>query len=496
MKRIISIFMCLLMLFSMTVFAAAQPNLNNKPDFIENYDGYPIIVVRGFNFSGMYNEKTGEKAFSLTAKTVLKLISNVCINSLIFRNENALADGIVDFLWDSMGNFASDEKGNSINPDITIHQSYNAMSEDLEFLENVPYKNAEGVLHEVVDAVGAENVYFLNLDWRLAPWESAGRLNNLVESAKKNSCKDKVKIICASMGGAVTTAYLKYYGGKSVDSCTFLSSAHNGAGVAGEALNGTIVIPSESFKYFFTTMAEDNGNYLLAFILKALGYTGVYGHLANVVNNFAEKSLDKIYDEALIDIFATNLGLWSLCPDALYDSAVENIFSGRREEYSELLEKVMKCREFVFTTEETLAKAEQDGVKMTFVSNYDSGLLPIYKNSAEQGDRFLELRLTSGFATVANADEILGNDYIEKADKKYISPDRVIDAGKCLYKDRTWFIKNATHVAADYGTEYSEFVLLLALSQEQPTIDTFPQYPQFLISDRSMNLQPLKVNDA
>ena len=481
------------MLFSMTVFVAAEPNLNNKPEFIENYDGYPIVVVRGFNFSGMYNKKTGEKAFSISTKTIMKLLSDVFINSLIFRNENALADGIVNFLWDSMGNFASDDKGNSINSDITIHQCYNAMSEDLEFLETVPYKNAEGVLHEVVDAVGAENVYFLNLDWRLAPWESAERLNNLVESAKKNSGKDKVKIICASMGGAVTTAYLKYYGGKSVDSCTFLSSAHNGAGVAGEALNGTIVIPSESFEYYFTTMSEYNGNRVLTFILKLLGYTGIYDHLANVVNNFAEKNLDKIYDEALIDIFATNPGLWALCPDELYDGAIENIFS-YRSDCPELFEKVMKCREFVFSTEETLSEAEKDGVKMTFISNYDSGLLPIYKNSAEQGDRFLELRLTSGFATVANVNEILANDYIEKADKKYISPDKIIDAGNCLYKDRTWFIKNATHVAADYGTEYSEFVLLLALSQEQPTIDTFPEYPQFMISDKSMELQPLKVN--
>lgn len=495
MKKVTSILMCLVMLFTMSVAVAAEPDLSDKPGLIENYDGYPLVVVRGFNFSGMYNKKTGEKAFSFDTGKLIKLLANVCIDSLIYKNEDAFADGVIDFLWDTMGNFASDCNGNSLNENIVAKHCDGSMAENMDFLEECPYKNAEGVLHGAVDAVGAENVYYLNFDWRLAPWELASQLNELIENAKKDSGKDKVKIICASMGGMATTAYLKYYGAKSVDSCTFLSSGHNGAGVAGQALRGTITIPSTSFKYYFTSMAEDSGNSFLVFLLKALGYTKIYDFLANKVNDFAEKSLQKIYDEALIDIFATNVGLWSLCPDALYDDAIKNIFSGREDEYSDLLEKVMRCKDFVFSTEETMANAEKAGVKMTFVSNYDSGLLPIYTESNEHGDRFLETMYTSGFATVAHFNETLSEDYILQSDKKYISPDGVIDASTCLYKDRTWFIKNAPHVAANYKTKYNEFVITLALAEQQPTIETYPQYPQFMKADKNLALSPLTSTD-
>ncbi len=488
MKRIISLLLSVILFFTMTVTVAAQPDINNKPDMIENYDGYPIIVIRGFNFSNMYDKVSNEKAFSFSTKELFDFLGGVLVDSIIYRNEDALAENLIDFLWATMGNFAGDNEGNSANPNIVAKECWGSMSENMAFLEECPYKNAEGVLHAAVDTVGAENVYFLNFDWRCAPWDLAEKLNKLVESAKRNSGKDKVKIICASMGGMVTTAYLKYYGGKSVDSCTFLSSAHNGAGVAGEALNVNIEIIPESFEYFFVSMAKDNGNSFLVFLLKALKYVGVYDFLADIVNDFAEENIEKIYDEALCDIFANNIGLWALCPDALYDSAIEKMFSGCEEECPVLLEKIARCREFVFSTEETLANAEKDGVKMTFVSNYGTGLLPIYENSIEHGDRFLETRLTSGFATVANINTELDGAYLEKAEEKYISPDKVIDASTCLYKDRTWFVKNATHVAADYGTQYSEFVFTLALSEEQPTIDTFPQYPQFM---QSLTLYPM-----
>ena len=156
------------------------------------------------------------------------------------------------------------------------------------------------------------------------------------------------------------------------------------------------------------------------------------------------------------------------------------------------VKKIDGVKEFVFSTEETLLKAKNNGVKISFVSNYNSGLTPVYEKANLNGDNVLEAELTSNFATIAPLGETLSKGYIENADKKYISPDNVIDASTAVFKDNTWFVKDAPHVAADYKTGFSEFTFTLLESETQPTVDTFEKYPQFMIADEFLFVSPLK----
>jgi hypothetical protein len=104
----------------------------------------------------------------------------------------------------------------------------------------------------------------------------------------------------------------------------------------------------------------------------------------------------------------------------------------------------------------------------------------------------LETELTSNFAVVAPLNKQLSDAQISAANSKYLSSDCVIDATPALFPDNTWFVKNAPHVAADYGTEFSDFTFTLLESDVQPHVDMFGEYPQFMSANSNLDLSPLE----
>ncbi len=488
MKKTISLILALVMVFMMSVPAFAADRVNGDNYYKPDYDGYPVIVVRGINFGGLSYKSTGALAMTFEAADIFALLGNL-LKGAVSGNKGFFVDTVLDFVWDLMGDIAGDKDGTSLNKDVSIDY-YTESLANYDLNGEFGYNTESGMAHRAAELVGDEHAYFFNYDWRLTPKELAGQLSELIETAKKDSGKDKVKIVCASMGGMVATAYLYYYGGTSVDSCTYLCAAHNGTYVAGEALSGNIEIMPEAMHNIFSSLAKGNGAFV-DFIMEFLNFSGIYKLVASLLNKFIDNNIDRVYDEALRDIFGTSVGLWSLCPDEYFDKAVEFIFAGRESEYPVLMEKLQECEKFVKSTEATLAKAEKDGVKLAFITNYNMGLVPVYPSSIKHGDFVLEAELTSNFATLVNHGETLSDEYIAANNSRYISPDKVIDASTALYKDCTWFIKNASHVACDYGTDYSDFVFGIVLSEKQVNIDSFPEFPQFMIADKALNLQPL-----
>lgn len=114
-------------------------------------------------------------------------------------------------------------------------------------------------------------------------------------------------------------------------------------------------------------------------------------------------------------------------------------------------------------------------------------IAPYFKHSYLQGDGVLETVLTSNFATVAPYGEELSSEYLAEADSEFVSPDRMVEATSALYRDTTWFVKDAVHVAAKYGSDFADFVMWFVLAEEQPTVKSDSRYPQFMSVDSDMN---------
>ncbi len=485
MKKIISLLLTVLMLITLAVPAFAAEGVTAEA---EKYDGLPVVVVRGIDFAGLTYED-GSKALTFNAFELVPLLLDAILAQFMLKEDEALVDGIFGIAESVLSPIAADKDGNSIEP-VSMVQYPESMASYPEFTSTLADTTELGIVKTCINKYGAENTYFFTYDWRKTPAELASELNSLVETAKKDSSKDQVNIICASMGCMVTTAYMYYYGNDSINSAVYLSGAQNGTYVAGDALNGRINFDTDVILNIINSATGHN--FFLKVLLKVFDVLGVFDYLTNFFNEFVTENFDKANDLVLRDCMGTLCGFWSLCPDDDFASGVEKIFGGHEEEYAVLLEKLAESEKFVCSTEKTLTTAVNDGVKLTFASNYNIGLVPVYERSNLNGDMVLEAELTSNFATIAPLYETLDDSYIATRDPKYISADKVIDASTALFPEYTWFIKDAGHVAADNGSDYSKFAFTLLESEVQPTVDMFPEYPQFMIADENLALSPLK----
>ena len=486
MKKILSALMAIVMIFTITVPAFAAENTATTST---DYNGNPVIIVRGIDFAGLTYVSSGEKALNVSASTIFSALFNGFLGSLGLKDSQTIYDSVFLAAKKIFEPITCDKEGNPYSDIVSMKQYFGSMANHPDFVAELPDGGEEGIVKTAIEKYGAENTYYFTYDWRKTPEQIATELNGFVETAKSDSGKNKVNIICASMGGMVTTAYFYYFGSENIESAVYLSGAQNGTYVCGDALNGKIVFSGDVLTTFLCNATD---NIFLKVFINVFDAIGVVDILADVANDVVAESFDRGNDLMLRDSLGTFCGFWALCPDADFESGVENIFGGHEEEYAVLLEKIDGVKEFVFSTEETLMNAMANGTKVSFVSNYNSGLTPVYERANLNGDNVLETELTSNFATVAPLGETLPKAYLAQNDSKYISPDKVIDAATTPFKDYTWFVKDAPHVAADYNTGFSKFTFTLLESESQPTIESFEEYPQFMIADEFLSLSPLK----
>ena len=114
-------------------------------------------------------------------------------------------------------------------------------------------------------------------------------------------------------------------------------------------------------------------------------------------------------------------------------------------------------------------------------------LLPIYDETVIQSDAVVESYLTSHGGTYALLGETFSEEYLSTADAEYISPDKMVDASTCRYKDVTWHIKDAQHVGGTFGSEHADFAMWLLSRDTQPSVYTDSTYPRFMAVDENLN---------
>lgn len=476
MKKLISLVLALVLSFTLCVPAFASDEATVE------YNGEPIVVVRGIDFAGLIKED-GSKAISIDAFDVLGLIFDIGAHK-IAGNEAAAAHAIADFGKNVLGDIMVDQNGNSVNADVHIPKFYDCGA-DLDLSDDDVWSDtAVGLFRSLTRKYGGENVYLYTFDWRMSPEALADDLNSYFQMVLEKTGASKLDVAACSMGGMVTTAYIDKYGADIFDSLVFMSPAHNGADVVGSAFTGDLTISGQDLTEFL--IKKVGNNFFVNIIIRILDFLGFVDIISGFVNDVLANYGDIIYDELLCEVFRTTYGLWGLVPDEYYDDAVEYFFGGVEDEYAVALDEIAKIREFVFNTEAILDTIPDD-VKVSFVSHYNNKQLPIYSKAYLHGDGVLESKRTSGYATFANYGETLTDEQLAGVDAEYISPDRVVDASSCLYPDATWFVKGAKHVGCKDNSDHTEFAIWLLAQDTQPTVYTNPAYPRFINVDANEN---------
>ncbi len=474
MKKIISVLLTVVLMFAMCVPAFAADTKAAE------YDGDPIVVVRGIDFAGLVRGD-GSKAISFELSDIFTLLSDIGVRKMN-GDKDAIANAVIDFGCNIFDAVACDNEGNPLHADVHIPK-YLHSAENMDLSGDQWADTAVGLFRSVANKFGGKNTYLYTFDWRLSPSELADDLNSFLELVKKETGKNKLDIAACSMGGMITTAYIDKYGTDSLDSVVYLSSAHNGGHIVGSAFAGDLVVNADALGKFL--IEKTNG--FVNFMVRILDLSGVIDAVAKFLNDFITKYKDTLYDNFLRKSLGTAFGLWALVPDEIFDQSVQFFFGGDEARYTVALEEIAKVREFVFKTDDIIAKAYADGVKVSFVSHYNSKQLPIYSGYEAHGDGVLESDRTSGYATFAKYGQTLTDAQIVGVDAQYISPDKVVNASTCLYKDTTWIVKGAKHVGCKDNSDHTEFAIWLLTRDVQPTVVTNPAYPRFINVDANEN---------
>lgn len=480
MKKIISVFLAIVLalLTSVTVFGAAEKESRT-----------PTVVVSGMNFAGLVIDKGTENERSTLGEiNPVDIVSTLVfglMKTLVFMDIDGLTLSIFNYASDILKGYSCDEEGNSVY-NVSTDSSYPLSAGNYSrFTEADDTDYAEtGVVVACMEEFGADNTYFYYYDWRLDPFDIADGLNDMINLAMEEAGSDKVNIICCSMGGVETLAYMTEYGTDKINSCIFLCSTVYGAYVVSDILTGNIQMTDDAVMNFLYGLAKGSD---LEGLLKFLEFTKLSNVLCSLAGGLVDSLKEGAFEYVLKPNFATMPVLWALVLPEEYETAKQYCFGGEEEKYAKLIERAERLQEMMRNRDDMLKSAVDKGMKIAFVSNYNSALVPVYPRATTQGDGVLETALMAGGATVSELGKTL-----DVPAGKYVSADKAIDASTCLFPDYTWFVKDAPHIACRVNSTYGEFIKYIITSETQVSVTSNPLYPQFMYADAEQNVYELK----
>lgn len=434
----------------------------------------PIVQVRGIGET-LYDGE-GNPVFS--AENIIKGILPA-IPGLTYYLATGDTDVLVDALKVAVKDiFAPVSYDNNLNRDSVVAvkgytsdsvESYVDMSEEHSGSE---YTLAQAVYNEL----GEGHSYLFIYDWTANPFDIAEDLNQFIQEVKEKSGHDKVSICAESMGGCMTNTYLALYGYDDVENLVMSNSAFNGLEMLGQLFIGNPEIDGEALAGLIVQSIYGSAEYA-----SLIPYIPVFEQLALFANDLFEKAGDRIYEEVLIPVFGYLPSFWCFIPEYHFEEAMEKMLPDAGPELlafvNEYYEKVASK-----TGDRVKEMVESEDVNYFCVSNYNKFIAPVTETARWNSDGVIETYNTSGFATVADMGTTLGADYVQAVDmgRNMISPDNIVDASTCQAPMQTWFTKNWGHIAYSLNDGTCDFYVWLLTANEQYTIDSNPQYPQFM----------------
>lgn len=482
MKKIISILLALSMVISLALPAFAGGD--EVP--VASAEKVPVVLVRGMNFGGLYLDYGTENerpAINADAGMIVKYVFKAIGKGLVTFSFDNFIDVVIECVYEVLGGLAVDELGESVH---NIGLPKYPLSADNYPEFNDAVDSELGMVRRCVEEFGAGYTYYVNYDWRLDPFVIADEIDAAVKTAIATTGKDKVNIVCCSMGGLMTMAYLTEYGYDNVNRVLFMSSAFCGGQVASDLFSGRLDIDPDILFDFVLDAVGDNK--ALAFLLTSLYKLGVFDSLTKISDFITDNYEDEAFEGVINPVFSHMLSFWGLVQPEDYKTALKYVFGDNLDAHSEFIKKTDKVQNMLAGRNNLLKEMLNNGVEIAVVAHYDSPLIPVYENANFNGDGILETYEMSGYATVANYGKTLGDDYTA-ANPKYLSPDRVVDLSTAILPEYTYIIKGAPHVAGNYGTDYSDFLVWLLSYDGEFYAGASEKYPQFMVSGDDQSLR-------
>ena len=462
MKKMFSLILCAVIIFSVVVPAFAQSGGCSCGFSPIIYVG-PLGCTPIVKDAGSDNEQTLWKVDTQFLLSNLKAVLPDLNKAILTHNTDLLGDALVEFVNGCFGDLALDSEGRS---------KENITTPEL----NVP----EGDRH------GLDSDYYFDYDFRLDPYEHADRLHDFIERVKTLTDHDSVKLKCSSMGGVVLSAYLDKYGADGIDVIICRCCPLWGTAVAGGAFTGKIELNAtaltrygeDAIPYLETGFSDDFIESSLYALLGVLKGAGIVDALCALGDRVIKEVGDKVFREALIPIFGTMPGLWSFVPEEYFADAVK--FMDVPAEGG-LHDKIFAYRNSMAGIADNLRSAEENGVGICLICGYNVQRTPLVTLWRSTSDGTVDTKYASLGATCGDVKEPLDEAYLNGLeDKTYLSPDKMIDASTCALPENTWFVRDWLHCNGNSGIDA---LFNLVMTNDDVTVRSFVNYPQFLEAD-------------
>jgi len=453
--------------------------------------GVAVVQVRGIGET-LY-DGNGNEIFSSEniVNGILPEIPKLA-DFLLTQNIDAFVTAVSNAVNSIFGPVAYDNNMNRAQI-VTVDNSSDPVEDYKDFKDMGSEETLSYMLYE---ELGEDHSYLFVYDWTANPFEIAKDLNDYIQVVKEKSGHDKVSICAESMGGSITNTYLALYGYNDVKTVVMSNSAFNGLEMLGQLFTGNPEIDGDALARLISQSIRGNAEYE-----SLLAYLPIFESLAKMANDIFAMAGDRMYEEILIPVFGYIPAFWCFIPEYSYLEAKDYMLGNAGDNLKAFVTSYYDT--VVSGTDERVAEmVESDDVNYFNVSNYNRYIAPVTPSAKWNSDSVIETYNTSGFATVANMGETLGDDYVQAVDngKDMISPDNVVDASTCQAPMQTWFIKNLGHISyrTDDGT--GEFHVWLLTADEQYTVESNEKYPQFMYYDTEtpmlMTFDALEDNDS
>lgn len=470
-KKVIAVLLSVLMALSVMPIAFAE-----TISFSQNC---PYIFIHGYAANTIYDDPSDPDSrmlFPPSTENIIKAVENAApalCAYLINEDGKMLADAVVPLVQELFGNFGLDRDGNPIGN------------------SGIRYK-------EVPSLITAESKLDFEYDWRLDPIEIASQLNDFINMVCEKSGCDKVAIMAHSFGGVVAISYAAIYGTDKIQGIVMNSTAIRGETYTGELMTNEFKLSVEGIEaYLRYALNENDYNELINGIVSLLADKG----LLDFVKEFADKIIADAYDEvmgrAVFPMFAYMPSIWAMIPDEYMQSSLDFVFNGRFAEkgydYTALKGKINTYNTVVRANrEDILTSLEKNGHFGVYV-RYGFSSIPITPSWESLSDGVIDAKYASYGATTAEYGKILSPEYLEGKDKKYISPDKTLDASTCMFPEKTWFVKNFGHTASQL---LPALTMAILYADKEVTVDTYEDYPRFIIYNSDETFTPQTEDDT
>lgn len=485
MKKFSAILLTAILMFSLATPAFAAVNVNASKSQI------PIIRISG-DGETLYDDKgnaleTGTGVFSALEsedgdneelyRSIAHVLLPFLIDGLIYDQWDGYYDALYEEISELFGNALLDKNGDPLDNSGLSASRKQQLKNDMN-----------------TDKYGSKKYYGVEdyrfyYDWRLDPTAIADDFNDYINAIRIKTGHDKVGIVASCLGTSIVMAYLAEYGSDAVSGIGLDGSVCNGSEILSQTISGKFTVDGDSL----TRVLEDS-NYLGVFdvdefllaTVDLLSKSGtIDGITASVKMTIYDKVVKGVTSALALSTLCTWPGYWSTVSAEDYDDAMLYVFgekgSAKRVEYAGLIEKIENYNVVRGKTDDLLIAAKAKGVNIGIVSKYGYQIIPICESGSELADELVTVEKSSFGATTSKIYDTLSDIYLAQMTpekRKYVSPDKQVDASTCLFPDSTWFIKGASH--AHWTDEEIQILYDVASANRQLTVED-TEISQFMV---------------